>query len=164
MFLGELEWTERKGWRKDAIYLLKSEKVTLVVWLGCECNSITGEVEKLRGLRYVLGMFFFLCSQVFTSIFGMLSSDRWLFLWSRRSSLSRLVMNKCVAGEVRPGSLLNAPLSCCLLPCCPCQASTTPTPTHTLMRKPSFQADRGPWSMEGGGVRLQQRSASRCCP
>ena len=51
-------------------------------------------------------------------------------VWSRCSSLSRLVMNKCVPRQ----SPMN-PLSCCLLPRCPCQASTTIT-LALLIRKP----------------------------
>lgn len=121
-------------------------------------NSNTGEVEKLRSLPNVLGMFLFLCSQLCTNIFGILSSSRELFLWSRHSSLNRLVMNKCVAGDVHPGSLLSAPLSCCLLPCCPCQASTTSTP-HPSSHETVFLSswgDPGRWRVEGSGFSSDQ--------
>lgn len=123
------------------------------------------EVQKLRGLWCVLGLCVCvcpLCSQVFTSIFGLLSSGRWFFLCSRCSSLSRLVMNKCVTGEVCSRSLLSAPLRCCLLPRCSCQASTTVTSPRPI-RQP-FKLRAAPWFVEGGGVRLQQRSTSHCCP
>lgn len=50
-------------------------EVTLLLWMGFESTTMA-EVQTLRGLQHVLGMFFFsFCSQVFTSIFGLLGSQ-----------------------------------------------------------------------------------------
>ncbi|XP_070688211.1 artemin [Pempheris klunzingeri] len=50
-------------------------------------------------------------------------------------------MNKCVAGEVCSRSLLSAPLSCCLLPCCPCQASTSISSPHPIRQPFKLRVD-----------------------
>lgn len=116
--------------------------------MRCEGNFPSVEVSGMFLVFFSSSPF---CSQVFTSISGSSSSGRWSFLRRRRTSLSRLVMSKCVRSRSHPG----APLSCCLPRRCPCQASSpdvplSPHPHPPTIRQPSRL--RGlPGPGEGGG-------------
>ncbi len=99
-------------------------------------------------LQYVLGKFSVLF-EFFTGIFSLHSDGRCFFSWGADEAHWLLVMNKCVAGELCSRSLLSAPLSCCLLPCCPFQAFTSPPP----IRQPfKLRLVLGWWRVAGSGL------------
>lgn len=119
-------------------------------------SNFTIAKSESEGFGCVLGKFPLLCSQVFTSMFCSVISGRWFFLWSRCCSLSRLVMNKCVAGEVCSRSLLSASLSCCLLPHCSCQAFTTIISPPPIRQPFKLRVVSGWWRVVGSSFNNDQ--------
>lgn len=104
-----------------------------------------------------------LCA-VWVFFFGLLSSGRWIFLCSRHavahwagSSGINVWFKRCNPGH--SSVPLWAAVYCPAAPLSGLCHRPVTCNHHTV-----FQAVRGPWSVEGGGVRLQQWSASRRCP
>lgn len=121
----------------------KNLVVKTEVWVGLHHGGSSKVKRSPVCFGYVL-------SPLFTSFYKylwLLSGGRWSFL-CRRSSLSRLVMNKCVFGQVRSRSLLSAPLSCCLLPRCPARS---PPPSHHTQPLDSLSSQEE--TLVGGGWR-----------
>lgn len=111
---------------------------------------------KVKRSLCVSDSFSLLCSQVLTSVSGWLGSGRW-FLWCvQQMQLTEQVSHEYMCST----SLLSAPLSCCLLPCCPCQASTTITLAPLITQPFKLRVVPGCCRVAGSGYSSDQQAVA----